>query len=63
MVFTSCGARCKHFQMSGPKEATEYHLQGNTWIGPASDNFPTTIDNITLPGSKSSWDYQLVKVG
>jgi hypothetical protein len=60
VVVTSCGAGCKHIQMVGPYVASEYHLQGNTWIGPSPDR---TIDNNTLAGSANGNAYQMVKVG
>ena len=63
IVITSCGDGCKHTQIVGPYEATEYHLQGNTWTAPAPDGFPRTIDNDTLAGSASTWAFQLTKVG
>jgi hypothetical protein len=62
VVITSCGAGCKHWQMSGPYVASEYHLQGNTWTATSADGLPMTIDNNTLAGSESGWAYQLVKV-
>jgi hypothetical protein len=63
VVVTSCGDGCKQVQISGPYEASEYHLQGNTWIGPSTDGNPKTIDNDTLAGSASTWAYQLTKIG
>jgi hypothetical protein len=63
IVVTSCGAGCKHFQMTGPYTPSEYHLEGNTWTAPSSDGKANTIDNNTLAGSESTWEYQLVKVG
>jgi hypothetical protein len=64
VVFTPCGDGCKRFQIPGAVEATEYHLQGNTWTAASKyDNYPVTIDNNTLAGSASGHNYQLVRVG
>jgi hypothetical protein len=63
IVVTSCGAGCKHFQMNGPYEPFEYHLEGNTWTAPSKNGLPNTIDNNTLAGSENTWEFQLVKVG
>jgi hypothetical protein len=63
VVVTSCGAGCKHVQISGPYAAVDYHLEGNTWTAPSSDGQAKAIDNNTLAGTASTWAFQLVKVG
>ena len=62
VLVTSCGDGCKHVQMVGPYTASEYHLEGNTWIAPDPKG-PKTIDNDTLTGLSHTWAYQLTKVG
>jgi hypothetical protein len=63
IVVTSCGAGCKHIQMSGPYTPSDYHLQGNTWTATSAEGTARTIDNNTLAGSAAGNAYQLVKVG
>jgi hypothetical protein len=61
VVVTSCGAGCKHIQMWGGYEPSDFHLQGNTWTSNSKD-YEETIDNNTLLGTASSWGYRLDKV-
>jgi hypothetical protein len=63
IVVTSCGAGCKHIQMTGPYTPSDYHLQGNTWTATSVEGTARTIDNDTLAGSAAGNAYQLVKVG
>ncbi len=63
IVITSCGDGCKHLQITGPYNAVDYHLQGDTWTAPSADGSLLTIDNNTLAGSANSRAYQLTKIG
>lgn len=62
MVVTSCGDGCKHTQIVGPYNASEFHLQGDTWTAPSADGSLMTIDNNTLAGSANNWAFQLTRI-
>jgi hypothetical protein len=63
VVITSCGADCKRFQIPGPYEPLDYHLQGDTWTATGADGNTQTINNNTLAGTISTWAVQLTKTG
>jgi hypothetical protein len=63
VVITSCGADCKRFQIPGPYEPLDYHLQGDTWTATSKEGHTQTIDNNTLAGTISTWAVQLTKTG
>jgi hypothetical protein len=69
VVFTSCGADCKHADYPGTSAPQrEYHLKGNTWTASIGKyNEVETIDNDTLAYTMTSSvagnHAQLVKVG